>query len=189
MKNYFSIFSVSILVFVVMGCIGDDTKKANELVDQANEYIKKANESVDSAGSLGTQLDEMLSDVKNKDDLEKARDVARDLSREYDSMNENFGKGGEKFEEASKLKVKEKHKEYLETKAQEMKLRAEYAAELKKIPTELIENDSESRFREVLTRQLEIVKAKTKQAQELGDKADKIVKENPDVMQQNSSKN
>lgn len=188
MKNNFSIFGILILIIAALGCIGDDTSKANKVVDEANEYIKKANASVEKAGEFGTRLDEMLRSVDNKADLEKAREIAGELAREYDSMNENFSKGGAKFEEASKMDVKEKHREYLETKAKEMKLRADYSAELKKIPTELIENDNKSQFREVMTSQLDKVRAMTKEAQELGDKADQIVKENPDVMQQGSSK-
>jgi len=102
----------------------------------------------------------------------------------YESMSENFKKAGEKFDEASKLKLKEKHKEYLETKAKEMKLRGEYSAELKKIPQALIDSANEKAYRETVADLSEKINKMTEEAKTLGDKATQIQKDNPDVMEQ-----
>lgn len=183
MKNINGIIAAVVLALIALACSGtDDTNKANEIVKEANNSVKTANESVDRSQKLGSEFDTQISAIKNKDDLEKTRTLAKDLSKEYDLMIENFKKAGDKFDEASKLKLNEKFKEYLDTKAKEMKLRSDYAAELKKIPVKLIESDSESEFKSLYKSQFEKVKTMVKDAQELADKADKIVKDNPDVI-------
>ena len=74
-------------------------------------------------------------------------------------MVENFKKAADKFDEASKLKLNDKFKEYLETKAKEMKLRSEYAGELKKVPQKMIDSDSESEFKDVYKTQFDKAKS------------------------------
>ncbi len=100
----------------------------------------------------------MLPKIKGASDLEKARSVAKDLIKEYDIVIENFKKAADKFDEASKLKIKDKHKEYLELKAKEMKLRSDYTAEARKVPQTLIDSDSKSTFNDALKTQLAKVK-------------------------------
>ncbi|MBK6749318.1 MAG: hypothetical protein KA956_13470 [Pyrinomonadaceae bacterium] len=183
MKNKNGVLAAIILSMVAIACSGtDETDKANAIVDEANKLVKIANESVERSQQFGTEFDAKISAIKNKDDLEKARSLARNMSKEYDSMIENFKNAGDKFDQAGKLKLKEKFKEYLEIKAKEMKLRSEYSSELKKVPQKLIDSDSESEFRDVYKSQFEKVKVMVKDAQELADKADKLVKDNPDVM-------
>ena len=124
----------------------------------------------------------MLKGVKNASDLAKARDVAKELITEYDSMIDNFKRAGDKFDEASKLKINDKHKEYLETKAKEMRLRSDYSVEARKVPKALIDSNSPSEFNEILKTQLAKVKSMNSDANDLSDKADKLVKDNPDIM-------
>lgn len=183
MKNRNGILAAILLSIIAIACSGtDDTDKANAVVDEANKFVRTANESVDKSQKLGTEFDAKISAIKNKDDLEKARLHAKEMSKEYDTMVENFKKAGDKFEEASKLKLNEKFKEYLDIKAKEMKLRSEYSAELRKVPQKLIESDSESEFKALYKSQFDKVKTMVKDAQEQAEKADKIVKDNPDVI-------
>lgn len=184
MKNIFGIFAIVVIIVAAMACSSDDTTKANAVVDEANKFVAAANESVVKGGKLGDEFDQKVSAIKSKSDLTDARDLGKDLMKEYDSMVDNFKKAGDKFDEVSKLKLKDKHKEYLETKAKEMKLRSDYAAEMKKIPQALIDTDSKSEFTDKVTKLVAKVKTMTSDAQDLSDKGDKLVKENPDIMQQ-----
>ncbi|MBX3300087.1 MAG: hypothetical protein KF736_11560 [Acidobacteria bacterium] len=184
MKNTLGILAAAFLIVAAIACNLDETSKANTLVDEANVLLRTANASVEKATKLSDELDSQLGKISDKSDLEDARKTAKDLNAEYDSMADNFKKAAEKFEEASKLKIKDAHKQYLETKAKELRIRSDYAIELKKIPTELIENDSKSQFQDVVSKTMEKVKAMTKEAQELSEKADKIVKDNPGVLEQ-----
>ena len=184
MKNVLGIFAIVIIIVAGLACSTDDTTKANAVVDEANKFVAAANESVKKGSRLGDEFDQKVSAIKSKSDLADARDLGRNLMKEYDSMVDNFKKAGDKFDEASKLKIKDKHKEYLETKAKEMKLRSDYAVEMKKIPQALIDTDSKSDFTDTVKKLVAKIKTMTSDAQDLSDKGDKIVKENPDIMQQ-----
>ena len=186
MKNTIGVLSVGLLIFAGLACsaLSDDTAKANDIVGEANKFVTTANESVVKADKLATEFDTKVAAIKGAADLEKARSLSKDLIKEYDAMADNFKKAGEKFDEASKLKIKDKHKEYLETKAKEMKLRSDYTLELKKVPQKLIDSDSKTDFKDTLTAQLAKVKTMTSDAKDLADKADKIAKDNPDVLSQ-----
>lgn len=184
MKNLTGILAVLILICVGLACSSDETAKANETVGEANKFVTAANESVVKAGTLYDEYEAKVDSIKGDDGLEEARKMAKDLMPLYDSMSQNFTKAGEKFDEASKLKIKDAHKQYLETKAKEMKLRGEYSAEMKKIPQALIDSSGEKAYREAVTTVIEKVNKMTTEAKTLGDKATQIQKDNPDVMQQ-----
>lgn len=188
MKNLTGILAIFMILAIGLACsgsFGDETTKANTLVDEANKFVTTANESVMKAGTKADELEKKIDTIKGDEELKSARDLGKELMPIYDSMSENFKKAGDKFEEASKLKVNEKHKEYLETKAKEMKLRSDYALELKKIPQALNDSDGEKAFRDASGKIVDNVNKLTKEAKELSDKADKIQKDNPDVMKQN----
>ena len=186
MKNSVAIFALFAILAVGLACSGlsDETTKANDIVHEANKFVSTANDSVTKGSKLADEFDEMLPKIKGASDLEKARSVAKDLIKEYDIVIENFKKAADKFDEASKLKIKDKHKEYLELKAKEMKLRSDYTAEARKVPQTLIDSDSKSAFNDALKTQLAKVKSMNSDASDLSDKADKLVKDNPDIMAQ-----
>jgi hypothetical protein len=188
MKNTSGIIALVIVIMAAIACSSDDTQKANALVDEANAFLRTANASVANASKLGDDLDATLAAMKGKTRPDETGEVATELLKEYDGMAENFRKAADKFDEASKLNIKEKHKEYLETKAKELNTRADYSTELKKIPADLIRNDDKAKFQELLNSTMDKVQSLTKEAQELSDKADTIVRENPDVMQQGEPK-
>ena len=185
MKNIFGILAIAVTIAIGLACSGfDDTAKANAIVDEANKFVKTANDSVEKAEKLGTEFDKRVSAMKTEDDLAKTRDFAKDLIKEYESMIDNFKKSGDKFDEASKLKLKDKHKEYLEIKAKEMKLRSDYSVELKKIPQSLIDSSNKAEFTSAVAKVVEKVRSMTSEAKDLGEKAEKIIKDNPDIMAQ-----
>lgn len=184
MKNTTGILAILMMILVGLACSGDDTSKANEIVGEANKFVATANESVIKASTKYDEYETKVNAMKSEDDLEKTRAFAKELIPLYETMSENFKKAGEKFDEASKLKLKEKHKEYLETKAKEMKLRSEYSAELKKIPQALIDSSGEKAYRETVADLSNKINKMTEEAKTLGDKATQIQKDNPDVMEQ-----
>lgn len=184
MKNLTGILAILMMIFVGLACSSDETTKANETVHEANKFVATANESVVKAGTLYDQYRAKVDSIKNDTGLEEARKMAKDLMPLYESMSENFTKAGAKFEEASKLKIKDKHKEYLDTKAKEMKLRGEYSAELKKIPQALIDSTGEKAYREAVSTISDKVEKMSGEAKTLGEKATQIQKDNPDVMEQ-----
>ncbi len=185
MKNKLAALAVLAIIVTGLACSSDDTGKANELVAEANKFVTEANKAASDATSKGGEYDKKVDNVKNDDDLKAARDFGKEMTKLYTSMEENFKKASEKFDEASKLKVNEKFKEYLETKAKEMKNRSETATEMKKIPKALDDAANEKAYRDALQDLVPKIQKMTKESQEIGDKADKIVKDNPTIIKQN----
>ncbi len=185
MKNKLAIFAAIAVLITGIACSSDETEKANQSVSEANKFVTDANSAATEATGKGSEYDKKVAAIENDSDLEEVRDYGRDLIKIYSSMEENFKKAGDKFDEASKFKVADQFREYLQTKAQEMKKRSEYSAELKKIPNALIESKSKGKYTDAVAELVPKIQKMTKEAQELGDKADKLVKDNPTLIKKN----
>src|SRR5829696_4305183 len=113
MKNLTAILAVLMMILAGLACSGDETEKANVLVDEANKLIAEGNKNVQDAETKGTEFDKKVTEIDNNDDHKKVSEFAdKELVPLYDKMKDNFQKAGEKFEAAGKLKVSEKYKEY-----------------------------------------------------------------------------
>lgn len=185
MKNLTAILAVLMLLFVGLAC-SDQTDKANALVDEANKFITDASKNIEDADAKGKEFDKKINEIESNDDHKKVSEFGeKELVPLYDKMKENFQKAGEKFEAASKLKTNEKFKEYLEAKAAEFKKRAEYAEQMKAIPKTLSSSKNEKEYKDAVAKEIEKAQKLLKEATELGEKATKIQKDNPDIMKQN----
>ncbi len=186
MKNINGLTAILVLILIGLACSdGMETEKANGIIAEANKFITTANENVEKSSKKYEEYVKKVDGIKSNDEVDKVRDFGKELFPLYDAMSENFKKASEKFDEASKLKVNPKYKEYLETKAKEMKLRSDFSAELKKIPQALIDTKTKQDYEKERDKINENIKKMTAEAKELGDKADKIQKDNPDVIKQN----
>ena len=186
MKNITAILAVLMMIFVGLACSGEETEKANGLVDEANKFIVEGNKNVTDAETKGTKFDKMVSEAEGtKAEQDEITEFGnKELIPLYDKMKDNFQKAGEKFEAASKLKLNDKYKEYLETKAAEFKKRAEYSESLKAIPKTLANSKTKEDYAASVKKDVENSQKILKEAQELADKASKIQKDNPTVIQQ-----
>src|SRR5947209_16673818 len=120
-KNTVGTLMAALLVLVVgLACSGlkDDTEVANKLIDEGNASIT---ESTTLLTDAATKL-EALGDIKN---LSQAPKLAPELIRVLDQAQEKCKTAAANFDEASKLKVDDKFKEYLVTKVKEFNKRAE----------------------------------------------------------------
>lgn len=181
MKNSKGIVGLVMVLFAVLACSDAELEKANLLVDEANKFITIGNENAEKADKKYIEYTEKVKAIETEDDLENARKFGKELFPLYDAMNENFKKAGEKFEEASKLKINNTFKEYLEAKGKEFKLRAEHALEMKKIPQALIDSKSKGRYEDENNKIIEKANKLWKEFKELDEKAEKIRKDNPTV--------
>lgn len=182
MKNFTGYLAFIILIMVGLACSGDETQKANELVKEANKFIMQATEDAKKADEKGNEYDTKLAKITNDNQLEELRNLGKEVMKNYDSINESFTKASSKFDEASKLKINEKFKEYLEIKAKEMKKRSEYFLEIKKIPQALIDSKSKQEYLSESAKIGTSAKKMIDEAKDLAEKGDKIVKDNPSVI-------
>jgi len=185
MKNLTAFLAVLMLIFVGLACssLGDDTEKANALVDEANKFITDGNKNMQDAKTKGDEFDKMVDSAEGtNEEKQKIIDFGnKELIPLYDKLKDNSQKAGEKFDAASKLKVKDKFKEYLEAKAAEFKKRADYAESLKAIPKTLAASKSKEDYNESVKKDADNSQKILKEANDLGDKATKIQNDNPTI--------
>ena len=172
-----AVMALLILVVAVLACSsGDETEKANKLVDEGNAAVKEAKKHVADAEE---KKQKMLQ--TNVAQLEAARATAKEAIAAYDKAKEQCKEASKKYEEASKLKVKDKFKEYLTLKMKEWDKRAEVVETAKGTPQALIDSENRSAFIGMANANNERVDRLSKEADDLAAQADKLQKDNPDI--------
>jgi hypothetical protein len=171
-----AVIALVLLVAAVLACssIGDETEKANKLVEEGNAAVQEARRYVAEAEEKKQKM--LQTKVAQ---LNEARATAREAIAVYDQAKEKCKEASKKFEEASKLKVKDKFKEYLTLKMKEFDKRAELVETAKGTPQALIDAKSRSSFVSMANANNERVDRLTKEANDLAAEADKLQKDNP----------
>jgi hypothetical protein len=180
-KNNPILVMFALLVFGLACNLGDQTDEANKFVGEANDLIKKSNEQIPKANLLFTELLGSLSSVDNLEEHKKINKAKFDeLIGLYDQIEKSSGEVVGKFEAASKLKLDEKYKQYLDAKLLELKKRSE----ADKMSAPFVKSFLETKDIDKVNKLIEDYNAKTevnsKEADELMQKADQIAKDNPD---------
>ena len=172
-----AVMALLVLVAAVLACsAGDETDKANKLVDEGNAAVTEAKKYVGEAEALKEKM--LKTDVSQ---LEEARATAKEAIAAYDKAKQKCQEASKKYEEASKLKVKDKFKEYLSLKTKEFDKRAELVETAKGTPQALIDSENRSAFIGMANANNERVDRLTKEADDLGAQADKLQKDNADI--------
>src|SRR6266576_1469185 len=128
-----------LLIAAVLACnSGNETEKANKLVDEGNTAVQDAKKNLTEAEQLKQKM--LVTDVSHLDD---ARSTAKESIAAYEKAEAKCKEAASKYDEASRLKLNEKFKEYLTLKVKEYNKRAELVHTAKGVPQALI--DSESR--------------------------------------------
>lgn len=176
-----ALVAIAVLVLVVLACsIGDETDQANKLVEEGNAAVREFRKFASEAEEHRQKM--LHSEVNNAAELAEARTIARETVASYDKAIEQCKEGAKKYEEASKLKIKDKFKEYLTLKAQEFNKRAELFETAKGTPQALIDSDSRSTFTSKANATNEKTEKLSKEADDLGAQAEKLQKDNPDIL-------
>jgi hypothetical protein len=171
-----AIMALLLLVAAVLACsTSDETDKANKLVGEGNAAVQEAKKYVTEAEEKKQKM--LETDVAQ---LDQARATAKDAIEAYDKAREKCKEASNKYEEASKLKVKDKFKEYLVLKAKEWDKRAEIVETAKGTPQALIDSESRASFIGMAKANNERVDRLSKEADDLSAQADKLQKDNPD---------
>jgi sucrose-6-phosphate hydrolase SacC (GH32 family) len=172
-----TVMALLLLVVAVLACSsGDETEKANKLVDEGNAAVQEAKKHVTEAEEKKQKM--LQTPVA---ELEDARATAKEAIAAYDKAKEQCKEASKKYEEASKLKVKDKFKEYLLIKMKEFDKRAELVETAKGTPQALIDSESRSSFISLANANNERVDRLSKEADDLAAQADKFQKDNPDI--------
>jgi hypothetical protein len=158
----------------------DETAKANKLVDEGNAAINEGKKYVADAEEKKNKM--LRTDVSQ---LGEARTTANEAIRAYDQAEDKAKEAVAKFEEASKLKINDKFKEYLALKVKEFNKRAELVEALKTTPQALIDSQSRTSFISRANEATQKAERLNKDANDLEAQADKVQKDNPDSFKKN----
>src|SRR6266481_9422578 len=154
----------------------DETEKANKLDDEGNAAVTEGKKSFQEADD---KKQKMLQ--TNVSELAEARTLAKEAIAAYDKAEDKCKEAAKKYDEASKLKISDKFKEYLELKAKEYNKRAELVEAAKGTPQALLDSESRSSFITRAQANNEKVAALAKEADDLAGQAKKLEADNPNM--------
>lgn len=170
------IFIVAIFPACNRGGSGTDIDKANKLVDEGNAAVREARNHLSEAEQLKQK---MLTTYESQ--FDEARSTARDAIAAYEKTEAKCKEAAAKYEEASRLKLSDKLKEYLALKVKEYNKRAELVQTAKGVPQALIDSQNSEGWIDKANSVNEQVNQLAKEADDLSTRADKIQKDNPNI--------
>jgi len=166
-----------LLVAAVLACSGgNETEKANKLVEEGNTAVNEGKKFVTEAEEKKSKM--LQTPVS---DLAEARTLAKEAVTAYEKAAAKCKEAAGKYEEASKLKLSDKFKEYLGIKVKEYNKRAELVETAKGTPQALIDSESRDSFVSRANENNAKVDKLSKEAEDLGAQATKLEKDNPDM--------
>ena len=177
-----TLFALFIVLGIGLACSGtsDETDKANKLVDDGNSAVTDGKKFMTDAQEkittmMGTEVPQHLSD---------ARTLANEAIRLYGQAEDKCKAAASKYDEASKLKIDDKFKDYLATKVKEYNKRADLIEALKEVPQALIDAHDRNAFTSRANAANQKAESISKEADDLADQAEKIRKDNPNSFKQ-----
>jgi hypothetical protein len=179
--RYFSSHVAFVLLIAVIWACGNSTApneidQANKLVDQGNTAVQDAKKFVSDAESKKDQM--MKTDVRR---IAEARVRAAEAIAAYDKAAEKCKEAASKYDQASRLQISDKFKQYLMLKVKEYNKRAEMVEASKGTPQALIESTNRSSFVIRANSNNTKVEQLYKEAEDIGAQAEKLQKDNPDI--------
>lgn len=184
--------SASILLFVlpviglVLGCglLGKQTAEANKLVEEANALVKTVTSNDEKSVPLIKEFNGIAA-ISNSDDLEefKTKNKAKfdELTGLLATMEKDAASAADKFDEASKITPEDKIKEYYTLQGQSIRKSSDFnksmGAWIKSV-LDTKDTDGISKMFDDFLKKRDAFKA---ERDDLNQKADKIVKDNPEL--------
>jgi hypothetical protein len=177
-RSYASTFmALFLLGAAVLACSsGNETEKANKLGDEGNAAVEEGKKFYADAEAKKQQMLET-----KVSQLAEARTLAKEAIAAYDKAEDKCKEAAKKYDEASKLKISDKFKEYLGLKTKEYNKRAELVEAAKGTPQALIDSESRTSFISRANANNDKVAKLIKEADELAGQAKKIETDNPDM--------
>ena len=179
-----SVFALAVLLAFVLACSGgNETDQANKLVAEGNAAINEGNKMATEAGAKNDSVFDQLSAEDFEASKEKLSPTAKEAVDGLTKSAAKYREAAKKFEEASKLKIDDKFKEYLSLKSQEFNKRAEQMDIGKGNAQALLDSNDMQSLTAKITENRARYQSLDKESKDLESKADKIRSENKDKIQ------
>jgi len=174
-----------LLIFGLKACDNAQIDEANKLVDEANVITEKKKELLAKSNELFIELlgDNLtkVEDIKAYKEKNKSKfDELINLTGQIERLG---AESTDKYEQASKLKVSEKYKEYLGIKIQEIKKRTDAHKLVVPFIKEFLQTNDVDKINKLIDDFDKQNTDVTKEIDELSEKAEQFVKDNPKVFE------
>lgn len=183
MKRFAASVLALFLVSLVAGCslLGGDTTKANKLIDEGNALNQEGNKyAVEGADKL-KEIDSMMAGFPGN--RAEIKGTAQSSTDTFDKSINSLRGAAAKYEEAAKLNVDEKFKEYLTLQAKAIRKEIEKLEALNEMPKQLLDdsNTSATALEGKLTKISERVTKLNQEQKDLEAQAGKVREQNPGI--------
>jgi hypothetical protein len=172
-------FALLLLASLSLSC--NETEKANKLIESGNASVIEGNKSLAEAVSKSDKLFDSISPEEFPEERDSIKGLAQEAIESFEKSAEKFRDAAAKFDEASKLRISDKLKEYLQLKSQEFNKRAEQADVAKATPQAFMDSndarDLKQRSDDSKDREAKL----SKEAADLAEKSNRIQQENKDI--------
>lgn len=182
LNTVFIILAAAALVLACSGG-GDQMAEANKRVDEANKKIDEANDLIKKTEAqnqilFGANIQTVAQLNYYKD---KMRGSAKEIVDSYEKAGSILKEVSKTFDDASRLNVSDKYKEYVKLKSDEFAKRAEAADIRKGNAQAFIEIDSPRTLVQKFDENNDKFSKKVKEADDIAEKAKKIETDNKDL--------
>jgi uncharacterized coiled-coil DUF342 family protein len=175
-KSYAVLAMMCLLTFALACNLGDETDKANKLIEEGNAAITEGDKIFNDANNKFTALDLSA-------DKDKTKASAQEVADGFDKAAAKAREAAKKFDEASKLKVDDKFKEYLSLKSKEFGKKADQIDAAKGLPKAMIDSPDEAAMTSKVAEINARIETLDKEWKDLSAQADKIRDQNKDKFQ------
>lgn len=176
-----------LLVLFVLGCGSLKNLSKTGATDEANKLISSANQDLKDAQKIAdANLEDKTRQFTKAASANNAQEAEEVLDDSIKQIDEGLAKGesaAEKFDQASKLDLNDKQKEYLSMQSQAVRKRVDAFKEFRKAVVVLRDNKgslTKQKTRDDYMTALNNFKKLNSQADDLERKADDIARQNPD---------
>jgi hypothetical protein len=178
---------ILLLIGLIIGCnSGNQTDEANLLINAAKQFS-------DNAGKTDSEFTGLMNrilslDLQNTENIQLYRQNNKSKFDELinlgEQLNKNRGETVSKLEQAAKLNLNNKFKNYLELKVKENRKLAEIDKLKLNFAKEIFKAQTGDDFKKVMRNyRLQKFEDAENEATDFSNKAEQIVKENPNVFQ------
>jgi outer membrane murein-binding lipoprotein Lpp len=167
----------------VAGCglLGGDTAKANKLIDEGNTLNQEGNSyAIDGANKLKEIDAQMAGFPSNRAEIKAP---AQDAIATFDKSIAKLREATAKYDEAVKLNVEQKFKEYLSLQTKAIRKEIEKLEALNEMPKQLL--DESNKDAETINKKLEAIGERVtrlnQEQKDLESQAGKVREQNPNL--------
>ncbi len=182
----FTSFTLLLLVCFAFACNTDQTEEANKLIDDGNAAVTEGNKLLLEASTKNDKIFDSVSTDQYIEERDSFKSTAQEAADGFEKSAAKYREASAKFDQASKLKIHEKLKEYLTAKSQEFAKRAEQADVAKGNPKAFVESSDAVALSKKINENKERVEKLEKEASELAEKSSKIQQENKNIFKPDS---